>query len=500
MKKTIVAIITTLIAITGNTQAQTPVRAHPQNPYILEFRNQPTIAGTFAESYDSVRDKYREFTTYLDVLKRDGMNHTRVWLIGHPLDFDNSAPNLIQPWPRSTTGIAAPDGLKKWDFSKWDNAYFTRLKNFVQAASDRGIIVELTLFSVLYDDQEWRDSPYHPTSNLQGYGSSSNRYDPFRQISANAQLQNQLELAARKIVRELNAFDNIYYEIMNEPFWNQPGVKDLEEANFHNSMLQAIRDEESGLPNRHMIAHNFPQQINNLSTDFDIINEHYPARVPGSTIEGGELLLQNHYSKGKILALDESDTTTATQARLEAWMFFLGGGAIYDGKDAQFVVYTREKPAGDTQLGSDIRTGIRNAMTYMQQLNLLDLRRNNSWIVSGIPTDAKSQAVKGTKQYAAYFHHGKSETRNFQLFYDPIDTTNKTITLGVNLDAGSWKVVWTNPSNLSQIKTQEIEHGGGNITLQPANYKTDIALKIESIEPVTPIPPPTPPTGLRIVP
>jgi hypothetical protein len=33
-----------------------PLRAHPQNPYILEFRGQPTVLRTFAECYSSVTD------------------------------------------------------------------------------------------------------------------------------------------------------------------------------------------------------------------------------------------------------------------------------------------------------------------------------------------------------------------------------------------------------------------------------------------------------------
>ena len=473
--------------------AAEPVRSHPQNPYILEFRGRPTLAATFAESYDSVRDQYREFIPYLNALHQDGINLTRVWLIGHPLDFDNSAPHLIQPWPRSTSGPSALDGLGKWDFSAWDENYFNRLKAFAQAASDRGIIVEFTFFSVLYDDQEWRDSPYHPSNNVQGYGSSANRYDPFRQISANASLQAALESAVRRIVRELNPFDNIYYEIQNEPFWNEPGVRDADEAAFHNSMLTAIRDEESGLPNRHMVAHNFPQQLANLSTDFDIINEHYPAAVPSTTIAGCEALLSNHYSRGRILGFGESDTFNVPQTRLEAWMFFSGGGSIYNGKDAQFVVYTREEPAGDTPLGRDIRGTLRNALTYMNQLHLVALRRDFSWILSGVPAGAKYQAKASRgQQYVAYFHHGKSGNQPFQLRYDPIDSSNHVAAPTVLLEAGSWRAVWTRPVDLAVIATEEFNHPGGPRTLAAVTYQEDVALRIDRTNGADFTPPPIP--------
>ena len=90
--------------------------------------------------------------------------------------------------------------------------------------------------------------------------------------------------AVRRVVRELNGFDNVYFEIQNEPFWNEPGAKDSQEVAFHNTMLAEIRAEEAGLPNRHMVAHNFPQQSAALSSGFDIINEHYPAAVPGTAV------------------------------------------------------------------------------------------------------------------------------------------------------------------------------------------------------------------------
>ncbi len=125
------------------------------------------------------------------------MNLTRVWAMGYPA---GSPQNFIQPWPRSLTGANALDGLKKWDLSKWDESYFTRLKAFVQAASDRGIVVELTLFSVFYSTTEWMQSPFHPSNNVQGFRSASNYYDCFRQNSPNTLLLGRQLAAVRKIV------------------------------------------------------------------------------------------------------------------------------------------------------------------------------------------------------------------------------------------------------------------------------------------------------------
>lgn len=474
-----------------------PIRVHPENPYIFEFRGQPTLLRTFGPHYGWVFDSSLSAIPHLDVFQRDGMNLTRIWAIGYPADSPES---FIQPWSRSTTGTNGLDGAKKWDLFTWDEAYFTRLKAFVQAASDRGIVVELTLFSVFYNNTEWNKSPLHGSNNVQGYGSTTNYYDCFRQNSVNAQLLERQLAAVRRIVNELNGFDNVYYEVQNEPWWNETGIKDSEEVAFQNAMLAAIRDEESLLPNRHLVAHNYPQQMSAMSAGFDILNEHYPAAAPGSPIAGAEALLSNHYSRGKILSLDETDTLTAPQARLEAWMFLIGGGAVYSGLDfAGLVYYNPGFPGGDTTLGNTVRQGIRNIGTFMDRTNLVALRRNLAWVTGGKPTGATLQASASPgQQYIAYLHHGQSGNQNFQLRYDPIDSGNHNVSLNVTLPAGTWRAVWTRPSDLEDVKIEEFTHAGGARTLEQVTYQADIALRIDRTGVGDATPPPTP-SGLNAV-
>lgn len=483
-----------LIGLPGDLAcAWEPIRAHPQNPYILEFRGHPTVLRTYADSFSAVIDSAIPDAPYLNVLQRDGMNVTRNWCMGFRPDIATTPADFQQPWPRSTINGNALDGLGKWDFSTWNEVFFERLKAFTQAASDRGIVVEFTLFSVFYTDTNWQEGPFHPSNNVQGYG-PNNWNDSLRPIDANL-LAAQLA-AVRRIVRELNGFDNVYYEIMNEPFWNEPGVKDDQDVAFHNMMLEAIRNEESGLPNRHLVAHNFPQNLASISADFDMINEHYPAAVPTTTVAGAEALLNNHYFRGRILSLDETDTETALQTRLEAWMFLIGGGGVYDALDANLAVYSPMDRSGDNALGNAMRGAVRNCGTYMDQLHLVALRRNLAWVTGGIPTGATLQACASPdQQYVAYLHHGRGGIQDFQLRYDPIDETDHNASLRVTLGAGSWRAVWTRPSDLGQLHAQEFAHIGGEITLEEVTYQADVALRIDRIGPED-LTPPSRPTGL----
>ncbi len=463
------------------------LRVHPEHSRLLEFRGEPVILKTLAEHYGSVINPDFNYIPYLNTLQANGMNLTRVILVGfHPNSGDfndtlNPSPDrFLQPWPRRTTSGYALDGRGKWDLSSWDEAYFTRLRQFVQACSDRGIIVELTLFSTIYFADQWLINPFNPANNMQGYGpntGANSRYDAMRPVDANLYAAQQA--AVRRIVREVNPYDNVYFEIQNEPFWNQPGIQDAAETAFHNTMLAVIRNEESTLPNRHPVAHNFPQRIATLTDDFEIINCHYPFAVPSSTIIGGENLLRDFYSRNRVLSLDEPNMAGPVEARLESWMFLMGGGTIYNGLDQGSAVYSVSDPVGNSAPAPAIRAGLRNLVSYIQALDILNIRRDLSWIAGGTAANARVQAMSVPgQQYAAYFHHG-TFSAPYQVVYAPIDASNHPISLRVNLPAGSYRAVWTRPSDMSTPRVETFTHGGGERVMQPVTYQEDVALRID---------------------
>ncbi|MCU0749272.1 MAG: cellulase family glycosylhydrolase, partial [Akkermansiaceae bacterium] len=467
-------------------QAQV-LRVHPDHSRLLEFRGEPVILKTLAEHYGSVINPDFNYIPYLNTLQANGMNLTRVVLVGFHAnsgDFNDTLnPSLdryLQPWPRRTTSGLALDGRGKWDLSTWNEAYFTRLRAFVQACSDRGIIVELTLFNTYYFANQWELSPFNPLNNMQGFGpntGTNSRYDAMRPVDANLYAAQQA--VVRRIVRDMNPYDNVYFEIQNEPFWNQPGIADAAETTFHNTMLAAIRNEESTLPNRHLVAHNFPQRIATLTDDFDIINCHYPFAVPSTTIIGGENLLRDFYSRNRPLSMDETNMAGPIEARLESWMFLMGGGVIYNGLDQGSNVYSISDPAGNSAPAPAIRAGLRNLAGYINALDILSIRRDLSWIVSGTAANAKAQAMsKPGQQYTAYFYHG-SFSAPFQVVYAPIDASNHTTNLRVNLPAGSYRAVWTRPSDMFTLRVETFTHGGGEYVMQPVTYQEDVALRID---------------------
>ena len=119
----------------------------------------------------------------------------------------------LLPWARSTTPGAA-DGGTKLDLARWDPAYFERLRAFVAEAGKRGIVVEVVLFSSYYEDG-WPLSPLNAANNVNGVGTAPRQK---ANTLGNGELLAEQEKLVRKVVEELRDFDNVYYEIQNEPW------------------------------------------------------------------------------------------------------------------------------------------------------------------------------------------------------------------------------------------------------------------------------------------
>src|ERR1041384_3356512 len=195
--------------------AAQPIHLHPQNPHYFEFGGKPTVLVTSGEHYGAILNRDFNYARYFDTLRADRLNLTRAFTGSYrevPGNFtianNTLAPaegKFIAPW-------AQRDG--KFDLTRWDDAYFARLKDFVRQAGRRGVIVELVLFCPFYQDAMWNVSPMNARNNVNGIGDVA-RTDVLG--LKDMRLTEVQEAMVRKMVNELRDFDNLYYEICNEP-------------------------------------------------------------------------------------------------------------------------------------------------------------------------------------------------------------------------------------------------------------------------------------------
>jgi len=382
-----------------------PISLHPQNPHYFLFRGKPTILVTSGEHYGAVLNLDFDYETYLKTLRADGLNHTRLWAGTYreiPGSFnitDNTLaphPNrYICPWARSSTPGYAHGG-NKFDLTRWDEEYFKRLKDFMAKASDAGIVVEINLWCPNYDEALWKASPLNAANNVNDVGRCGK--DETYTLK-HADLVSIQESTTRKIVRELADFDNLYYEICNEPYF--AGVA----LDWQHQIAGIIGDAEKDLAGRHLISRNVANgraKVENPHPSLSIFNFHYC--VPPDVVP-------MNYNLDKVIGENETGFRGKEDVlyRTEGWDFLLAGGALYNNLDYSF---TSKKADGSFL---DYKSPGGGSPALRKQLGILKRFLQGFDFIHMAPSDGvvRSVSLDGLrwralsepgKQYAVYFH------------------------------------------------------------------------------------------------
>ena len=393
-----------------------PIRLHPGNPHYFQWHKKPILLIGSTEHYGAVLNLDFDFETYLQTLNKDGLNLTRTFsgiYCEHPGAF-NIAENtlapkegkLICPWARSDEP-GYKNGGNKFDLSRWDDAYFARLRDFVGAAKKYGVVVELDLFCTFYGEEQWGLSPINIINNVNGIG-DVDRTEVF--TLKDEKLTRVQDEMVRKIVVELNAFDNLYYEICNEPYFGGP----TPEWQAHISAL--IRETESDLPNEHTISQNVANNsaiIANPDTNVDLFNFHYafPSAIDDNY----------HFNN----AFGDNETgfagTQNQPYRLEAWNFILAGGALFNHLDYSFTadnedgtfVFPSTQPGGG---GAELRKQFHILKTFVEGLDFVAMQPMQEIFNGSLPGGIKARALGKTgEQYALYFSRTPQLQQNYSL-------------------------------------------------------------------------------------
>jgi hypothetical protein len=451
--------------------AAKPLMLHPANPHYFLFRDKPAVLVTSGEHYGAVLNREFDYIAYLDELQNRGFNLTRTFCGTYrevPGSFgitDNTLapkPNrYLAPWARSATPGAA-DGGNKFDSKAWDNAYFQRLKDFMAQAGRRGIVVELGLFCTVYDDKLWAVNAMNAANNVDGIGTVG-RLDIY--TLKDKALTAVQEALVRKIVAELKDYDNLYYEVCNEPYFG--GVS----REWTDHMVATISDAEAGMPTRHLIAQNIANgstKISPANPRVSVFNFHY-STPPDSVALNADLR--------RVIADDETGFRGQTDLpyRSEGWEFLMAGGAVYSNLDYS---YTCPHPDGTARVttspgggGPELRKQLAILKRFIEELDFIKMRPDNGFIKSGQvsvtfagnPPEGRVTArglVDSGRTYAVYLRGG----------------TKAELTL--SMPTAPYQAEWLN-TKTGKIDKQEIfDHGGGEKVLAGPTYADDIALRV----------------------
>jgi Family of unknown function (DUF6298) len=163
-----------------------------------------------------------DFRAYLGFLKERGHNFIRLWrweqfksqVAGGAFHFCMTP----QPWPRTGPG-SAKDGKPKFDLSKFDPAYFDRLREYVIAAGNEGIYISVMLFegfglhlSLAPDNVEGH--PFHAANNVNDIGIAS--INDYQVLPLDPHVKALQEAYVRKVVDTVQDLPGVLYEVANE--------------------------------------------------------------------------------------------------------------------------------------------------------------------------------------------------------------------------------------------------------------------------------------------
>jgi len=171
-----------------------------------------------------------DYPAYLNFLNRYDLNFFRLWTFEQTEDEPWSKESIyFTPLPYLRTGPGnAIDGGLKFDLTRYDERFFTRLRERVQMAGTRGIYVSIMLFDGEIGDKAekpnigkgnpWRNHPYHRANNVNGIDGDLNGDGQGWEIDT---LQDPRVLALQeayvaKIIDTVNDLDNVLYEVSNE--------------------------------------------------------------------------------------------------------------------------------------------------------------------------------------------------------------------------------------------------------------------------------------------
>jgi hypothetical protein len=461
--------------------AQYPIRLHLENHRYFQYNGKPVLLITSAEHYGALINLDFDYITYLDALHAQGLNDTRIftgsYIEGEKdikwMGYNNTLaprPNrLIVPWQRSNIS-GYYGGGNKFDLEKWDENYFQRLKDLMTQAQARGIIIEVTLFGNQYSDSIWIKSPLYPRNNIQGAGPSGSKSFLIFQTLSDKQLLKYQEAYVQKMLKELNSFDNLYYEISNEPY--NDIIDSAAVDSWHNHMVQLIKETEKNMPKKHLIATCF-SIIDN--PDVSIANFHY-VRVP--KMQSFEWLL----ALNKVINMDETIGSVydsdVTDTRIEAWDHILRGGGAYNNLSWE---YTPCKEAG-TDSAKIIREQLQYLQKFMGEFDYIHMAPDHSVITAEPRASFVRVLSEAARQYAIYLHHSKIKGSG-ELEAWGYHSMNGTYEdrLALNLPIGTYRVRWMNPSTGVFYDKAErvVQHKGGILSLLTPEFQTDIALQVK---------------------
>jgi hypothetical protein len=475
-----------------------PVKVYRDNPHYFYYKDKPLVLITTDHHYGAIIDLDFDYAGFLEYLAGSGMNLTRIYpggmfeptdkyIAGNPLGPRQG--RQLLPWVRSDESGANPllaeagQTSFKYDLNKWNPEYFARLRAFTELARKKDIIVEVAFFNGMYADCWPLMAMYHE-NNIQDIGNYE-AADCGLFTSAenpNQEVMEYQKAYIKKITTELNGFDNVIFDICDEPsLQGLPvgGIRvnpDSVVAPWIIEMKDAFLEAERSLPKKHLLG----QTIKNLSPDLS--DESWCEWLPTEYVKPAEKALRQNYKNNKPLVNVETnyfgisltkDSYDVDAVRAEGWWYMLGGGAGCINLNGE---YYRGNETGGTKTQTLIAPQMKVLKDFMMSLDLKGISRYNGISCPASDAICHSLAVPG-KQYALYLFHGSYDSEWGASFLTRTGSYKDTLTFN-SVPQGNYTAEWIDPASGSVTHSEDAVSNGNDLVLITPSFSMDIALKL----------------------
>jgi Family of unknown function (DUF6298)/Cellulase (glycosyl hydrolase family 5) len=482
------------------------VSLHPENSRYFLFRNRPLALVAATEHYGSIINRAFDFERYLADAADKHQTMTRTFLLFREQQSARNpcspckpeSPEFVTPWPRTGPGNAI-DGEPKYDLNQWNPEYFDRLHRFLSRASELGIVVELTLFSNTYGDGVWALNPLRSENNLQHVGKIP--WYEYNTLHNESLLDRQL-VYATKIIQETSRYDNVYYEICNEPGGNaDPHVTTADVDAWQERIAAVVRQELARLGRKHLV---FGSQAFSYSPSFrQELDQSFSGKLvdavtihplPGMVLAGREYMLGHFMSKelalkdfrefcraaqafGKPCVPDEDnaasmyrDTVGWTIHRKRAWTA-LFSGAHYDYIDFSITAGSETGTPGSSR---QIRTWMKHLCDFMQTIDFVHARTVPDWIANKPAHVVDSTLAFPNGDYVAYLADDREVT-------DPAYGQAISGKLSLRLPAGHYQVSFYSPTSGLDSPAVLVDGDEKSVDLPLAPFEHDLVIRMKHV-------------------
>jgi len=446
-----------------------PLRVPPSDArYFVDTAGRPVYL-TGSHTWNNLQDlgytdppDQFDFEEYLRFLELRNHNFIRMWRSESPRV---SVPGRVMyvaphPWLRTGPGAAA-DGKARFDLTKFDPAYFDRLRTRVRSAGERGFYVSVMLFEgwgMRFSIDGYNAHPFKATNNVNGIECDLNRDGKGLECFtlADAAVTRLQEAYVRQVVDTVNDLDNVLYEINNE------GAPESKEWQLR--MIQLIKGYESGKPKQHPVG----------MTEIGVESNNFLLTCPADWISpvtmdplpGQDYVSDPPAATGAKVILSDTDhlsNNVQTQNRAThvwVWKSFLRGlNPIYMD---QIPELNGPVCCGVSPYAEDVRQAMGATRRYSQKINLATMTPQN---------DLASTAY--------CLAHPGSEYLVYQPTSGPFTAT---------LAKGKYSVEWFNPATGTtsvgeSVNGEALRVGRGIVGVPPTCFKSPLAA-LPRFEPV----------------